>query len=254
MNIKNSNLSKKKAAFVAVSVFSIFLIISCASCESKKDKNVAAPEPPAVEAEAKEPAVVEEAAPEPVPEKEPEPAPEPAKEAEPEPEPIPEPEPAVEPEPEPKVEEVKEEPKKEEPKDEYERSVGDVAVSRDTFEKDKEKILEIISELDKVMKDFDYRSWLNYVDKQSIDYWSRPANLKKAQSRLPVKGLRLTSLQDYFKYVFVPARKGRKVTEIRYVSDTYIKAIEVGEDQDIVYYYFNKIDGSWMVNLPPIED
>lgn len=247
MNIKKSNLSKKKAAFIAVSVFSIFLIISCASCESKKDKNVAVPETPAVEVKTEEPAAVEESVPEPA--KEPEPAPEPAIEAEPEPEPVPEPEPKVE-----EVEEVKEEPKKEEPKDEYERSVGDVDVSRDTFEEDKGKILEIISELDKVMKDFDYRSWLNYVDKQSIDYWSRPANLKKAQSRLPVKGLRLTSLQDYFKYVFVPARKGRKVTEIRYVSDTYIKAIEVGEDQDIVYYYFNKINGSWMVNLPPIED
>lgn len=138
--------------------------------------------------------------------------------------------------------------------DEYSRSVGTVHISRDTFEEDKERVLEIISKLDIVMKDFDYRSWLTYVDKQSIDYWSRPVNLKKAQNRLPVKGLKLSSLQDYFKYVFVPARKGRKVTEIRYISDNYIKAIEVGEEQDIVYYYFNKINGQWMVNLPPIED
>ena len=137
--------------------------------------------------------------------------------------------------------------------DEYSRSVGAVSVSRDTFEEDKARILKIIEDLSKVMKDMDYKSWLTYVDKESINYYSQPANLKKAQSRLPVKGLKLNSLQDYFKYVFVPARRDRSVTEIRYISDTYIKAIQVQESQDIVYYYFNKINGYWMVHIPPIE-
>lgn len=157
---------------------------------------------------------------------------------------------------EPAPEEVQEEPVVEEsvPEDEYARSVGNVSVSRDTFAEDKERVLKIISELDTVMKDFDYKSWLRYVDKETIDYWSRPANLRKAQNRLPVKGLRLNSLEDYFKYVFVPARKGREVTEIRYISDKYIKAIQTGSEQDIVYYYFNKINGFWMVNIPPIDE
>lgn len=158
---------------------------------------------------------------------------------------------------EPVPEEVAEEPAVEEvpvAEDEYARSVGNVSVSRDTFAEDKERVLKIISELDTVMKDFDYKSWLRYVDKETIDYWSRPVNLKKAQNRLPVRGLRLNSLEDYFKYVFVPARKGREVTEIRYISDKYIKAIQTGSEQDIVYYYFNKINGFWMVNIPPIDE
>lgn len=230
----------------ALALFSIFLFISC---EPKK-KDIPETEPQVSEA-------VEMPAPEVKP-AEPEPVAEEPKKEEPvkEPEAAPEPEPAAEPEPEPVAEEPKkEEPVKEaEPEDEYSRSVGDISVSRDTFAEDKEKILKIISELDNVMKNFDYRSWLTYVDQESIDYWSRPANLRKAQNRLPVKGLKLTSLQDYFKYVFVPARKGRQVTEIRYISDTYIKAIEVGKEQDIVYYYFNKINGQWMVNIPPLED
>lgn len=214
----------KKAVCILASFSAVFLFFSCKSTE------VAEPESQEVQITEPEPA--------------------------PEPEPVPEPEPAPaveekipEPEPEPVVEE-----QKAEPKDEYERSVGDVSVSRDTFAEDKERILKIISSLDIVMRDVDYKSWLTYVDKDSISYWSKPANLKKAQSRLPVKGLRLTSLEDYFKYVFIPARKGREITEIRYISDTYIKAIEVGEEQDIVYYYFKKIGGYWMVNLPPIED
>lgn len=231
MKTKRSNLvSKKNAAKLSAVFLSVFLILSC------NDKNKSQPvveEPPVSEPE---PAPVDK-------QPEPETAPEPAVEPEPVPEPV----------QEPVVVEEKSEPVPE-PEDEYSRSVGTVSVSRDTFAEDKDKILKIISELDTVMKDFDYRSWLTYVDQETIDYWSRPVNLRKAQNRLPVKGLRLSSLQDYFKYVFVPARKGRQVTEIRYISDKYIKAIEVGEEQDIVYYYFNKIDGRWMVHIPPLDD
>lgn len=139
--------------------------------------------------------------------------------------------------------------------DEYSRSVGEISVSRDTFIDDKEKVLRIIKQLDGIMKDMNYKAWLTYVDDESVQYWSKPANLKTAQKRLPVKGLKLRDLQDYFKFVFVPARAGRTVTEIRYISDTYIKAIQVQDGQaDIVYYYFNKIDGHWMVHIPPIEN
>lgn len=230
---KIKNLQNKSILFfVFLAAFSIFAFSGC----TKKTEQNAEPEP-----QIEEPAPVQEPEPAPVIEEK-TPAPEPEPVPEPEPEPVAEPEP----EPEPVVEK--------QPEDEYSRSVGDVAVSRDTFAEDKERILKIIESLGTIMRDFDYKSWLTYVDQESINYWSKPANLRKAQNRLPVKGLRLTSLQDYFKYVFVPARKGREITEIRYVSDTYVKAIEVGEDQDIVYYYFNKIDGHWMVNLPPLDD
>ena len=161
----------------------------------------------------------------------------------------------VAPEPEIQAEEAVAEPVVAEADDEYSRSVGDVGVSRDTFEDDKTKILRIIEELAGVMKDMDYKRWLTYVDNESVQYWQQSSNLKKAQNRLPVKGLKLNTLQDYFKYVFVPARNGRTVTEIRYISDTYTKAIQVREAQDdVVYYYFNKINGFWLVHLPPIEN
>lgn len=163
-----------------------------------------------------------------------------------------EPPPAAEKTPEPPVQDVVPEPTVEKTDDEYSRSVGNINVSRDEFVDDKEHILKIISELATVMKNTDYQAWLTYVDSESIKYWQKPENLKKAQSRLPVKGLKLNNLQDYFKYVFIPARAGRTVSEIRYISDTYIKAIQVQEEQDIVYYYFNKIDGKWMVHLPPL--
>ncbi len=145
--------------------------------------------------------------------------------------------------------------------DESARSVGSVSVDRNTFEEDKEQVLRIISELDTVMRSKDYNSWLTYVDQKSIDYWMLRKNLQKAEKRLPVKGIKLRDLRDYFNYVFIPARAGKTVSEIRYISDTYINAVQVHEptvgqteEQLTIYYYFNKIDGRWMVNIPPIEN
>lgn len=242
--MKISKILKKSFVFLAATALTA-LILSCGSTGVAPQL----PEPPEEEPEAVEI--------EPPP---PPPAPVVVVEEEPEEELVAE-EPAVEPpEEEPAAEEPEPEPEpEEEPSDdEYARSVGDIEVSRDTFEHDKQAILDIISELNISMKDPNsnksYNAWIQHVDQASIDYWKLRKNLQKAEKRLPVKGVRLQSLQDYFKQVFCPARRGREITEIRYISDTYVKAIQVQERQDIVYYYFNKVAGKWKVHIPPIEN
>lgn len=171
-----------------------------------------------------------------------------------EPKPVKKEEPKVEPKKEePAKEEIKAEPKKVE-SDEYSRSVGNLSISKDTFEADKKEIMAMISELSVIMKDKNYTKWLNYIDSETSSYWSKPANLKKAQARMPVKGIQLKTMQDYFKYIFVPARQKSKITEIRYESDIYVKAVEVQDDEDLIYYYFKKINGKWLVHIPAIID
>ena len=161
--------------------------------------------------------------------------------------------------PAPVVEEKTEIPAPKE-KNEYEKSVGTLTVSQDTFEADKAEILRIIDALKSIMRDMDYKSWLLYVDSESKVYWSQPVNLKKAQRKLPIKGLQLQNLQDYFKYVFVPSRAGRDITTIRYESETSVKAVHITEQETensvekyTVYYYFYKIDGHWQLHLPELE-
>lgn len=225
-----------KISKIAKSTFLVFAAASFFSCV--EEKIVESVETPAVEEAAPEPAVLEEKAP--VEEKKPEPV-KPVEKA---------------PEPEPKKTEViqipKTEPVNKKAADEYSRSVGAVDVSKDDFEKDKKAILQIIDELSVVMKNRNYKAWLSYIDAESIEYWQKPANLKKAQNRLPVKGLSIRNLEDYFKFVFIPARTGRVISEIRYDSNTYVKAVQVEEGEDIVYYFFNKINGKWMLHLPPL--
>lgn len=149
--------------------------------------------------------------------------------------------------------EKKPEPKQEVKNDEYTRSVGTLNISKDDFEADKKAIMAIISELDVIMKEKAYAKWLGYIDDESKSHWSKSSTLKKAQARMPIKGLQLKTLEDYFKYVFVPARQKSKISEIRYESNTYVKAVEVQQDQDLVYYYFKKINNKWQVHIPPLD-
>lgn len=137
--------------------------------------------------------------------------------------------------------------------EEYLRSVADVQVSRETFISDKRVILQIISELSDVMENEDYSRWITYIDQDSINYWSQSTVLQKAASRLPVKGLKLSSLRDYFYNIFIPSRKGKDVDEIRYLTTDTVKAVHVNGDTDVVYYTLYKIDGVWKIHLPKLN-
>ncbi|WP_428768252.1 hypothetical protein V1L52_07025 [Treponema sp. HNW] len=137
--------------------------------------------------------------------------------------------------------------------EEYSRStsaLSGTAVTFDEFQRDKTTILAIIQDLDKSMKNRDYGLWRSYLTPESISYWSNKFNLQVIATKLPKKGLTLRTLGDYFSHVFIPSRMDRKVSEIRYISPTDVKAVEVDGNKDIIYYEFEKINGRWLVKLP----
>lgn len=163
----------------------------------------------------------------------------------------------------------KEEPKpvaKEEPKteadEEYNRSIEQMAdgstISHETFNADKKAVLELIENLKDIMKNSNYNEWLKCLDEESIKFWSQKTNLQKAQKRLPVKGLKINNLEDYFKYVFIPSRDGQNVDEIRYLTNSLVKVVQIRKDEqgryvgDTVYYNLRKINGQWKVHLPEL--
>jgi len=95
----------------------------------------------------------------------------------------------------------------------------------------------------------DYGKWLYYLSPSSKAYWQNKKNLADVSSRLPVKGYTLKNLEDYFRMIFIPSRQNSKVDEIRYISSTLVKAVEVRGNQDIVYYVFVKINNTWLLEL-----
>lgn len=152
------------------------------------------------------------------------------------------------------VELINEEVKPEEDDEEYIRSTqalsAEELVTKDEFAEDKAEILRIIKELQKVMEREDVEEWLTYVDKDSKNFYSNPSNIRKVQKKLPNKAIVLNGIGDYFKYVFIPSRKNREITEIRYISKTNVKAVQVNDDESITrYYQFIKVNGNWYVQL-----
>lgn len=142
---------------------------------------------------------------------------------------------------------------------EYLRSTEKVNVSKETFLYDKKCILEIIKDLDRAMKENDYERWLPYVKKESITYWSDRKNLEKVSLMLPVSRAtgekpRLKTLGDYFVNVFIPSRRGKKISEIRYIDEKSLKAISIekikGKDTDVSYYTFSREGEKWLIELP----
>ena len=144
-----------------------------------------------------------------------------------------------------------------ETEEEYLRSINNLqaeeVVTKSEFEEDKAAILAIIENLAGIMEEEDFNAWMNYISKDSKTYYSNPKNIRKAQKKLPDKTLQLYGIKDYFKHVFIPARKNRRVDEIRYISKSYVKAVQVKDDSSIVvYYYFVKENGKWIVHIPEL--
>ena len=227
---------------IKLSIFigAILVFISLCICCPLKNKTPV--QDPAVEVIESEPRPVIEVTPETIPEPEPEPIVEAVPEPEPEPEPIVE----VVPEPVKKIDD-----------DEYLRSINSIegdSVTKEEFSDDKTAILEIIEDLSDIMEKKDAQRWLVYIEPASKEYYSNITNLKKAQKKLPNKSVSLNNITDYFKYVFIPSRKRSQVDEIRYISKSSIKAVQVKDDKSIVvYYYFTKVDGKWLIHLPTIS-
>ena len=144
-----------------------------------------------------------------------------------------------------------------ESEEEYLRSINNLqaeeVVTKSEFEEDKAAILAIIENLAEIMEEEDFNAWMNYISKDSKTYYSNPKNIRNAQKKLPDKTLQLYGIKDYFKHVFIPARKNRRVDEIRYISKSYVKAVQVKDDSSIVvYYYFVKENGKWIVHIPEL--
>ncbi len=137
-------------------------------------------------------------------------------------------------------------------KSEYERSIEElkgVTVTFDEFKQTKKDILQVISELNKIIKNKDYQSWLDYLTPESKEYWSDPVNLANVATRLPVKGIKIRNLKDYFNYVFIPARQNSQVEEIRYSSKNVVKAVQPLEKEDLIFYVFENHSDNWLLVL-----
>lgn len=158
------------------------------------------------------------------------------------PEPVVEPEPIAEKTPMP-VEEKKPEPVAE--KDTIVAKFEGVTITKETYDQTKTEMEKVVEQLNRITASKDYTKWLSFLSDEFQRQYSKAATLQTVSEALPVKGIKLKSLKDYFTYVFVPSRQNIRVDDIKFVSPTRVNVIMKQGNVSLLIYAIENIDGKW---------
>lgn len=180
------------------------------------------------------------------------PAEEPAKSIEPEKAPEPAapakvPEPITETKPEP-VEELKPVPAND--ANEIIAEFEGVQITKETYNQTKTEIEKVVDKLNRITATKDYNQWISFLSADYRQQYSQAKTLKMVSEALPVKGIKLKSLKDYFTYVFVPSRQNVRVDDIKFVSATRVDVIMKQGNVFLLIYRIENINGDWKL-MPP---
>ena len=109
----------------------------------------------------------------------------------------------------------------------------------------KTEMEKIVEKLNRITATKDYAQWTTFLSEEYKQQYSQPLTLRKVSEALPVKGIKLKSLRDYFMYVFVPSRQNVRVDDIRFVSPTRVDVIMKQANVSLLVYGLENINGSW---------
>ncbi len=139
---------------------------------------------------------------------------------------------------------------KPEPKKEVIAEFEGVSITKETYVKTKSEIEIVVDELNHITAKKDYLKWLQYISEDYKKAYSNPVRLKAVSEALPIKGIQLKSLRDYFLYVFVPSRQNIHVDDITFVSPTRVEVIMNRNGSTLLVYNIEKVENGWEL-IPP---
>ena len=125
-----------------------------------------------------------------------------------------------------------------------------VTITKETYDLTKTEMEKIVENLNRITASKDYSQWLTFLSEDYKRLYSQTVTLNKVSEALPVKGIKLKSLKDYFTYVFVPSRQNVRVDDIKFVSPTRVDVIMKQGNVSLLVYGLENVDGSWKL-IPP---
>ena len=125
-----------------------------------------------------------------------------------------------------------------------------VTITKETYDQTKTEMEKIVEKLNRITATNDYAQWTTFLSEEYKQQYSQPLTLRKVSEALPVKGIKLKSLRDYFMFVFVPSRQNVRVDDIRFVSPTRVDVIMKQANVLLLVYGLENINGSWKL-IPP---
>ena len=124
-------------------------------------------------------------------------------------------------------------------------------VSEEIYSRTFDEVAEFIGNLNRIIREEDYSTWVSYLSEGYIRTTSDPAYLK-AQSEQPLlkqNQVKLRSLEDYFYHVVVPSRNQAQLDEIEFLDENHVKAISIVRGTRVVLYLLTREQGNWKIGL-----
>jgi hypothetical protein len=125
------------------------------------------------------------------------------------------------------------------------------AVSEEEYNQTFTEIELLISELNTIIADGDYRAWLDYLTEEYSTVMSQQTVLREL-SDMPILRrytITLRSLRDYFDYVVVPSRSNARLDEIVFLAEDRVKALMLINDEPTILYFLERQQGRWLIGL-----
>ncbi len=127
--------------------------------------------------------------------------------------------------------------------------VDSVVITMQDFRQTKSEIEAVVEDLNQITKERDYSRWLDYLDPAYRKTLSDRSYLEQISNSLPQalkdRRVRLTTLKDYFDYVFVPSRQNIRVDDIQFITPSRVYVImDLSRDQRAAVYILEKESGS----------
>lgn len=113
------------------------------------------------------------------------------------------------------------------------------------------KISRMIDDLNEIIKNRDFASWLLMISDEYRLEKNDPAFLAEL-SELPTlkrQNIRLKSIRDYFDHVIVPSRAKTNLERIVFIDRDRVKALSTLYGQPVILYYFVRKGNSWKISI-----
>jgi hypothetical protein len=124
-------------------------------------------------------------------------------------------------------------------------------VSREVYTRTFEQIGEFINNLDRIIRNADYESWLSFLSEEYIRTTADPAYLKDQSEKPLLKqaNIQLQELRDYFVHVVVPSRSQATLDEIEFLDENHVKAIALLRGTRVILYLLERDEGQWKIGV-----
>jgi hypothetical protein len=124
-------------------------------------------------------------------------------------------------------------------------------VTEEVYQRTFEEIEAVIADLNAVIRAGDFPGWESRLTAAYRERTSSREYLDEISQSplLQQSGVKLATLEDYFRRVVVPSRSSVKLDQLAFVDATHVKAITVIQGEAYILYWLVREDSTWNIGI-----